>query len=113
MVWHKSSQDWLFWPMKFHIWTLKYVQYVHEQIEEKIYSHLWLKKKKYLIRYNGRKLSFKIHALKILLTAGATILKLRFGHIAENDTSTFYLKKKSILSSRIGENQEKRFLFLK
>ena len=38
-------------------------------------------KKIYLIKYNGRKLSFKILALKIELTAGATILKLRFGHL--------------------------------
>ena len=42
--------------------------------------HLWFKKIN-LIRYNERKLSFKILALKIELTAGATILKLIFGHL--------------------------------
>ena len=43
-------------------------------------------------------MSFKILALKMELTALATILKLRFGlifhaHIAENNTSTFYFIK--------------------
>ena len=61
-----------------------------------------------------------ILALKFELTAGATILKLRFGHLNMSISAhishtysrkgykhiLFYKKKKSILSSRIGENQD-------
>ena len=52
----------------------------HAQIEEKIPIPL-VKTKINLIKYNGRKLSFKIIGLKIELTAWAKILKLRFGHL--------------------------------
>ena len=48
---------------------------------QNIKAPLFKKKKINLIKYNGRKLSFKILALKIELTAGAIILKLRFGHL--------------------------------
>ena len=75
------------------------------------FTHSWRKKNiqtplvKKMSKCNGKKLSLKIPALKIKLTAGATILKLMFGHldnlyelkfhahIAENKTRTFYFIK--------------------
>ena len=83
MVWDKSSQDWGFCALTFHVRVLKYVQmslYFTHRLKEKNPITPGLKKIN-LIKYNGRKMSFKILALKIELTAGATIFKLIFGHL--------------------------------
>ena len=85
-----------------------------------------IKKKINLIKYYGRKLSFMILALKIELTAGATILKLIFGNldmsIWANISRTYskkqykhilFLSKKSILSSIFGKKSRILILGLK
>ena len=65
MVWDKSSQDWLFWPLKcntFLVWALKCPNkpIFHSQIEEKknIKHLFFIKKKNQFDKIQGEKIEF-------------------------------------------------------